>query len=275
MSKLKSLLQKPERSRFISALQKSEVDKGIVLLATLPRSGTHYTRALIVNLLNISRGLPLQYVDEVSSKNSSVFERDFFNAKPLLGKSCFSGTLVENKALPLHICRTHQPFNKAMAVAKIINLYRKPESFFESYLVYMYVKRGENPTNARIYELIDRHFPYYELMISSYDQSRCDLALDFDELMNFPLSVIQKLSQVLEVAPPSESSVGQILEICSIKKTQDREQMNAKVNVDSRPLNGSFINNKKFRLLDDGHKQFIRERTKKSRALRGHNNLLC
>ena len=275
MNKLKSLLQKPARRRFISALKTSEVNKDIVLLATLPRSGTHYTRALIVNLLNMSRGLPLQYVDEVSSQNSSVFEKDFFNAKPLLGESYFRGRLVENKALPLHICRTHQPFNKSMAVAKIINLYRKPESFFESYLVYMYVKRGENLSNSRIYELIDKHFPYYELMISSYGQSRCDLVLDFDELMNSPRSVIQKLSQLMEVSLPSESNVGQILDMCSIKRTQDREQLNARVNVDSRPLNGSFINNKKLRLLDDGHRQFIQERTKRSRALRGYDNLLC
>lgn len=267
MNKIKVFLQLPKVQLFRAQCRNYDITSKSILLCTMPRSGTHYMRALIANYLLAGSEMELQYVDQISASNNSVFERDLFDTKSLTGTINIPKFNAHHANKLNSIIRTHQPYHASMQDFKKIFLYREPIGFFESYLVYMYIKRGTQLTTDFIFNLIDKHFVYYERMIQTYQEIPNCLVLSFFDLSSDPLRCLDKISAYLELPSISKSKMAEIVEICSKETTQSRETAATKVNVDARPLKGSFINNGKIKCLSEEHVNYINEKVKYSNIL--------
>ena len=265
MNNLKKLIQSPSVIRFKLLCQSLELYNSSILLTTLPRSGTHYARALIANYLLAIDGKSLLTVDKISRIHSCVFERDLFNTKSLTNpiSPSFKSILKSNDAS--NIIRTHQPYHKAMKSFKKLHLYREPFGFFESYLVYMYIKRGHSLDHQQVFSIIDKHFLYYESMLLTYTNVPNCLRLDFDDLMLNPKSSLRKMGKFFGFDTITDDKIQNIIDICSIQRTQSRENLSNPINIDSRPLDGSFINNGQVRVINDEHRRHIKYRVNNSK----------
>jgi hypothetical protein len=210
-------------------------------------------------------GKSLLTVDKISRIHSCVFERNLFNTKALAipispsFKSCIKSNDATN------IIRTHQPYHKAMKSFKKLHLYREPFGFFESYLVYMYIKRGRSLDHKQIFSIIDKHFLYYESMLSSYNNAPNCLRLEFDSLMLSPKSCLKKVGEFFGFDAITDDKIRDIIDICSIQRTQSQENSSNPINVDSRPLQGSFINNGQVRVIEDEHRRYLKKRISNSK----------
>ena len=129
----------------------------------------------------------------------------------------------------------------------------------------MYVKRGYHLNHDNIFKLIEKHFPYYEAMLFSFLKSPNCLRIEFRNLISNPIYFLREVSDFYGLQEISDEKLKSIVEICSIQKTKSRETVGNPLNIDSRTLKGSFINNGDVRILKDSHKQFIGKLLKESK----------
>ena len=132
MNKLKKILQAPGIFCFNIKYQKMGLFQRSLLLATLPRSGTHYSRALIANYLQATMEKPLLHVDQASREHHFVFEKDVFNTKSSISSIKITEQNLKTINKSMNIIRTHQPYHQSMKHFRKVHLYREPISFFES-----------------------------------------------------------------------------------------------------------------------------------------------
>ena len=236
-----------------------------ILLATLPRSGTHYARALLVNALRNLDGASTLYIDEVSSSYPLVLERDLFNVKKPFPRFARSVPLANRLVDGRLVVRTHQPYHRVMKFFDVIHLFRDPVPFYESYLTYMYIKRGHQLRADTIESLISRHFSYYATMIRDYrGYGRARRAFNINFLQARPEKFIQEVLSLLTGREIEQSALEAILKHTNKDITLAREKTSKVVNVDSRPLEGSFINNSAKRLLSSKNEELIESLARKA-----------
>lgn len=234
-------------SRFRRLVNERRGEQKYLLLGTLPRSGTHFARNLLVNYFTISSA-GIQYSPAtVANIASSNFQYDLFdiNAEHLkspIKSENINQNLHLSKSSLFDVTRTHLVYlPKLFSVFHTIHLRRNPADFFTSYFQYMFLKRGHTFSDQLFWDVYNSKKNYYQNMINSYDNAKGILIYDYDDLINEPGLFLRRSLAFLGETLVNEQAISKAIAAASVANTLKVEASNQRVNPTAQ-ISGSFMN---------------------------------
>ena len=245
-----------------SRLKNLKINKNkLVILATLPRSGTHYMQRLLANALvlnadNIARNEDYNFPVDIK-KTSQMFPNNwhtsYFNYHNYPFNECKNlcfytpDSLVKKFGFD-DFTRSHSIHqDKLFKGSKIIHLRRNPLDYFVSLYFYKYKKRDRDTDKIKSpMDVFYKYRKYYISMLLSYDEafrkSENKIYIQtYESLIENPGIVLHQILLFLglDISIDLCDKAALFSSIDSVKK---QENMGQVVNPTAYKLKGSFTN---------------------------------
>ena len=229
----------------------------LLILATLPRSGTHLLKQLIANSISVKANegklLDLDQVTELMPNNwhTSYFNYHKFPFGEISNLNHTKPHTLVKKCNFDDITRSHSLYQKPLFKdSPIIHLRRNPLDYFVSLYNYKYKKRNrERDIIKGPYDVYLRYSDYYIKMYKSYKMAHksCSQQIrtyNYEDLMGDTTSILSSVSIYLGLYLSIEECE-KVASHCTIKKVIEQEKKGQIVNKTATNLIGSFTNSGK------------------------------
>ena len=243
-------------------LRNLKIDRNkLVILATLPRSGTHYMQRLLANALVLNSNLDSNNerynspVDiEMTSKifpnnwHTSYFNYHNFPLNECKNLSFYPPNNLVEKTGYDDFTRSHSLYqNKLFKGSKIIHLRRNPLDYFVSLYFYKYKKRDRDLDLIKSpMDVFYKYRNYYISMLVSYDNAyrNSDNKIyiqTYESLIENPGIVLHQILLFLGIDISIDLCEQAVL-FSSIDSVKKQEKLGQVVNPTAYKLKGSFTN---------------------------------
>lgn len=276
-TKLKVLLPKPIKSvlrkwyrrtlvnRYECFLRKLEIKQNqLLILSTIARSGTHYTKFLFANYIKLASGIDNGPVTpkEMNSMLPNIWHYAYLGGHPFSP----AGTRKFKKPTPdlallglVDIPRSHYPYmHSYWGKSPILHIYRNPLDYAVSIYHYKFKDQkrdlstsnnglttaGDMPTIANPVEALEYRFDDYVNMYLSYrseaQRSRPQLLrMSYEDLKRSPEACLRMIIRWLGIEPHS-STTEKAVHYSSIKTVNQLERPGGTIQPERTYVKGKF-----------------------------------
>jgi len=188
----------------------------LLILGTIARSGTHFTKFLIANYLKayISEGDVPVSPEEMNSMFPNNWHLSYLNVYQMPFGNVFPDNVEKPTPLLQHIgiddfTRSHALYQKYYwDQSPVLHLYRNPLDYAVSMYHYMHKNRpdGRTPEVDEPYEVLDLRFENYVRMFHSYRDAarqgnRKVLRISYEDIKRYPQPCLRIILRWLGVEP--------------------------------------------------------------------------
>jgi len=229
--------------RWLWRLQVSK--QQLLILATIPRSGTHYMKFLLANYVKLLSNENSKPVDagEMNSMLPNLWHRTYLNFTDHQTPTRLLDSIGLHDIPRSHIEYMHPYWDKS----RVIHLYRNPLDFAVSFYFYKYENRsGLKGTVSGPAEVMEKHFEYYIKMYLSYrdvahEGNASLLRISYEDLVRYPQFFLGMILRWIGVEPKPSLLDAAVRH--SSRDTMRRLEKNNPINPRAKDLNGNFVRN--------------------------------
>lgn len=239
-----------------SYLKKNNIDESkLLILATIPRSGTHLIKFLFSNYIKLlacnTNAEPVS-PDEMNNFFPNNYQFSYFNLKARPFKSMYVNNIDKPTSYLKEIflndfTRSHAIFQEIYwKNSPVLHTYRNPLDYAVSMYHYMFKNRNTKSNISCPMDVFDKYFDYYTEMYLSYlNASKSSkyklLRMPYEHLMRDPEVSFSIILHWLGIEP-IEKYVAEACERSSIKKVVKLEALSdSKINPNASIKKGSFV----------------------------------
>lgn len=244
--------------RYSSYLRSRDINESkLLVLATLPRSGTHLIKFLFSNYINlICNGVDSHEVTpgEMNSFFPNNYQYSYLNLKARPFGKVFVDKIKKPtkmlKSIDLDdFTRSHASFQKVYwKKSPVLHTYRNPLDYSVSMFHYMFKKRNSNPDINSPMDVFEIYKEYYIGTYLSYVHASSQakfklLRVPYEQLMNDKENSFAIILHWLGLEP-NDHYVEEACKRSSINKVVKLESVfKSKINPEASLQKGSFVNN--------------------------------
>jgi hypothetical protein len=241
-------------------LKKNNVDKSkLLILGTIPRSGTHLMKFLFANYINLIKfGFESKAI--TPSEMNSFFPNNYQYSYINLKARPFGKVYVNNIEKPINLLkyiglddftRSHAYFQRVYwKNSPVLHTYRNPLDYSVSMFNYMFKNRNSNLKINSPMEVFDQYSEYYISMYLSYFEASKKakfkiLRLSYEQLVKETEVSFSIILHWLGLEP-NEIYISEASKRSSIKKVNTLEEITkSQINPAASLKKGSFISSGK------------------------------
>lgn len=244
--------------RYSSYLRRRHIDESkLLVLGTLPRSGTHLIKFLFSNYINlICNGVDSQEITpaEMNSFFPNNYQYSYLNLKARPFGKVFVDKIKKPtkmlKSIDLDdFTRSHASFQKVYwKKSPVLHTYRNPLDYSVSMYHYMFKKRNSNLDINSPMDVFEIYKEYYIETYLSYVHASSQakfklLRVPYEQLMNDKENSFAIILHWLGLEP-NDHYIEEACERSSINKVVKLEDISkSKINPEASLQKGSFVNN--------------------------------
>ncbi len=227
----------------------------MLILGTIARSGTHYTKFLLANYLKVLSGDLSGPVtpEEMGAMFPNNWHLSYLNVREIPFGKIFPDEYKEPTNLLELIglddfTRSHALYQRCFwDESPVLHLYRNPLDYSVSYFHYMHKNRVNGGGVKDPFEVLEQRFENYVAMYKSYEAAARSgkskiLRLSYEDMKCHPVPCLRIILRWLGIEP-LEEHLQLAAENSEIKKIQSFEKSGEKVNPTANLSKGMFARN--------------------------------